>query len=174
MKRFLIPLLLALVGTGAGAGAGWMLGSSTTPADHAAAASTASAAVQCDPGVTTAAAAPETTAPDTATTHDYAPLKNQFVVPIVEAGKVTALVALSLSIEVPTGRLDEVFSVEPKLRDALLQVLFDHANLGGFGGDFTSGSNMRTLRASLLKGAQRVLGPMASDVLIIDIARQNV
>ncbi|MBI1417341.1 MAG: flagellar basal body-associated protein FliL [Limimaricola sp.] len=169
MKRFLLPLLLALVGTAAGAGAGWILGGAASSTDHATAEGPAPAATQCDPGTTTAAAVP-----DAAATHDYARLNSQFVVPVVEGGQVTALVALSLSIEVPTGRQHDVFDVEPKLRDALLQVLFDHANLGGFGGDFTSGSNMRVLRASLLKGAQGVLGPMASDVLIIDIARQNV
>ena len=63
---------------------------------------------------------------------EYVKLSNQFVVPVVKGKTVVSLVVLSLSLEVPEGQKDAVFRREPKLRDSFLQVLFDHANIGGF------------------------------------------
>jgi hypothetical protein len=60
------------------------------------------------------------------------------------------------------------------LRDAFLQELFDHANMGGFAGEFTGSNNMDVLRAALTEVAQRVLGDLAHGVLITGIARQDV
>ena len=60
-----------------------------------------------------------------------------------------------------------------KLRDAFLQVMFDHANAGGFSGSFTDGSNLILLRAALLEMAVKTLGDVISDVLINDIVRQD-
>ena len=60
------------------------------------------------------------------------------------------------------------------LRDMFLQVMFNHANSGGFDGAFTSGEKMNDLRGSLFQAAVKVLGPIATDVLVIDIVRQDV
>ncbi len=54
-----------------------------------------------------------------------------------------------------------------------LQVLFDHANAGGFNGAFTSSTNMDVLRQSLLETAQAVIGKSVRNVLIVDIVRQD-
>jgi flagellar protein FliL len=105
---------------------------------------------------------------------EYVKLNNQFIVPVVSGSKVAALVVMSLSVEVPVGQKETVFTREPKLRDAFLQVLFDHANSGGFDGVFTTGEKMDDLRGSLFEAATSVLGSAASDVLIIDIVRQDV
>ena len=78
-----------------------------------------------------------------------------------------------MSIEIPAGGAEEVYAREPKLRDSFLQVLFDHANAGGFRGSFTDGSNMVLLRRALLESARAVLGQTARDVLITDIVRQD-
>lgn len=152
----LLPLLLALAGLGAGAAAGLAL----RPAPEPPAA-----------GDPQAESAPP--APDPGVTPEYVRLSNQFVVPVVEAGRVAALVILSLNIEVTPGSTAEVFAREPRLRDALLQVLFDHANAGGFRGSFTDGANLVLLRRALREAAQRVLGDTVQDVLIIDIVRQD-
>ena len=92
---------------------------------------------------------------------------------MVESGQVAALVVVSLSLEVTAGSTETVFAREPKLRDVFLQVLFDHANAGGFRGSFTDGSNLIVLRQALKEVAMQVLGDMVSDVLIVDIARQD-
>jgi hypothetical protein len=51
--------------------------------------------------------------------------------------------------------------------------MFDHANAGGFMGTFTDGSNMILLREALGEVAQSILGPDVTDVLIVDIVRQD-
>lgn len=110
----------------------------------------------------------ETTVPP-----DYARLNNQFVVPVLENGRVVSMVILSLSLEVTTGASEAVYEVEPKLRDAFLQVLFDHSNAGGFRGSFTDGANLVLLRRALLETASGILADKVSDVLIVEIVRQD-
>lgn len=152
MIRKLLPLLLALFGLGIGLGAGLFL---RPPAEQPTAAAT------------------EEKAPDVAAAPDYVKLNNQFVVPILEGGRVTAMVVLSLSLEVAAGNTEVVYDREPKIRDAFLQVLFDHANTGGFRGSFTDGSNLVILREALTEKAVGILGPVVTDVLITEIARQD-
>ncbi len=154
MIRKLIPVILALLGLGAGLGAGLFL--RPPPAEPAEAEKAAEEAAEAE------APAP-----------DYVKLNNQFVVPIVEGGQVASMVVLSLSLEVTAGNTETVYSREPKIRDVFLQVLFDHANTGGFRGSFTDGSNLVLLRRALKEKAVGVLGEIVTDVLITEIARQD-
>ncbi len=187
----LVPVLLAVFGLVAGAGAGLFLRPSSTHAP----AVTEDTSHGADPAKAAEPAHGETAAADHATTdghggaaagghaapakkdgeatHDYVKLNNQFVVPVVQNGRVAALVILSISLEVASGSTEKVYKVEPKLRDGFLQVMFDHANAGGFMGTFTDGSNMILLREALSEVAQSVLGPDVTDVLIVDIVRQD-
>ena len=105
---------------------------------------------------------------------EYVKLNSQFLVPVVAEDLVEALVVLSLSVEVETGQSERVYSVEPKLRDAFLQVLFDHANIGGFRGEFTNAKNLDLLRKALTEVAQNIAGDPVIGILITDIARQDV
>lgn len=164
----LLPLLIALVGLGGGVGAGLFLRPAPAPEDHAA--EDPAAAQDGEHAVASgdhAEGEPEKGAPE------YVKLNNQFVVPVVEKSRVSAMVVLSLSLEVVPGNTEAVYQREPKLRDVFLQVLFDHANTGGFSGSFTDGSNLIVLRTSLKEAAALVLGPVVTDVLITDIARQD-
>jgi flagellar protein FliL len=188
MKK-LLPVILALLGSAAGAGAGFMLRPAT---DAAPSDSHAPEAADAEHGAapTDGDAAPTDTehAADAKPAADgehatdgehaengpeYVKLNNQFVVPVVENGNVTAMVILSLSLEVSAGSTEAVYTREPKLRDVFLQVLFDHANSGGFRGTFTDGANLVVLRQALLEIARRTLGEIVTDVLIMDIARQD-
>lgn len=136
------------------------------------AAGTGAALLMRDPPPEQDAAAP--TVPDTVTEPpEYVKLNNQFVVPVVEEGRVAAMVILSLTLQVSTGSGADVFAAEPKLRDVFLQVLFDHANAGGFRGSFTDGDNLIVLRRALKEVAKVVLGDPLQDVLITDIVRQD-
>ena len=130
MMRKFFPVLLAILGLGAGAGAGLALRPVPDPAPEE-------------------AAVERTEEPEVPP--DYVKLNNQFVVPVVEDGRVVSMVILSMSLEVTAGSTEAVFAKEPKLRDAFLQVLFDHANAGGFKGSFTDGSNLVMLRRALLE-----------------------
>lgn len=104
---------------------------------------------------------------------EFAPIGNQFVVPVLREGRVRALVVVSITLEVAEGSTGEVFSIEPRLRDAFLQVLFDHANAGGFDDRFTQADRMSLLRQALREAAGRMLGPVLRNVLIVDIVRQE-
>ncbi|AWB50112.1 flagellar basal body-associated protein FliL [Gemmobacter aquarius] len=147
MKKLLLPLI-GLVALLAGAGGGYFL------RPHSAA--------EAEPP-------PE----ETVVPPDYVKLNNQFVVPVLEKGRVVSMVILSLSLEVVPGTSERVYEIEPKLRDAFLQVLFDHSNAGGFRGSFTDGANLVLLRKALLEAAQAILTDKVSDVLIVEIVRQD-
>ena len=173
MMKILIPLVLLLVGTGGGVGAGLML----KPAEP----ETVLAEAPCGPlaegqgeAAVHEAAAHAEAAEDADSTKAYVRLQNQFIVPVVDEGHVSGLVVLSLSVEVPESGKEEVLMREPRLRDSFLQVLFDHANTGGFDGTFTDTATMRGLRQALTLAAQEAVGPQASSVLITDLVRQDV
>lgn len=160
----LIPLALALSGLGAGVGAG--------------------IALRPEPEVETSASPcgdVEETAPEQAekdegepATTDFVKMENQFVIPVIEGDAVGALVVLSLSLEVASEQTENVYARIPKLRDGFLRVLLDHANVGGFDGAFTSNGSMDTLRASLTEVGTQQLGKVLTDVLILDINRQDL
>lgn len=131
----LLPVILLLIGVGAGIGAGIMLrpDAPAQTAEVGDAAADFSAVIVETAGESIEDREPKNGA---ASTSEYAKLNNQFVVPIVSGEKVTALVVLALSVEVPAGQTGAVYEREPKLRDSFLQILFDHANMGGVRGQF--------------------------------------
>ena len=150
MIRKILPILLGLLGLGLGIGAGIFLRPAAQ--EHAVV---------------------EEAPLDSSLAPDYIKMANQFIVPVMVKGKVSAMVILSLSLEVLSGSTEQVYRLEPKLRDQFLQVMFDHANSGGFSGSYTDGANLLLLRKALLESAKSVLKEQVSDVLIIDIVRQD-
>ncbi|KIN74557.1 flagellar basal body-associated FliL family protein [Sulfitobacter guttiformis] len=174
MKLF--PLVFLLIGIGAGVGAGIFLRPDTSleaaiteeGSAHADDASEGTSDKSSDDH------AQEDHVKDETESHEYAKLNNQFVVPIVAEERVIALVVIALSIEVAAGKTEAVFLREPKVRDSFLQVLFDHANIGGFEGNFTNAEMLGRLRTALKEVGQRDLGKdIVKDVLIVEIARQD-
>lgn len=105
---------------------------------------------------------------------EFIKMSNQFVIPVIEGGRVTSLVIVSLSIETAAGQGEVIYTREPKLRDGLLQAMFDHANSGGFRGEFTDIAQMNGLRRALLEVAQSTLSrDLVRNVLITEIVRQD-
>jgi flagellar protein FliL len=101
-------------------------------------------------------------------------LRNQFMVPLLEGERVTAMVVIHLALEVPEAQKAAIAIAEPRLRDRFLQVMFDHANGGGFVGMFTANNTMGLLRQSLLEAGQAVVGrDSLRAVLITDIVRSG-
>ncbi len=164
--RLLFPIILAAIGIGGGVGAGLTL----RPAVKETAQDSPCVEIPDTPnkGETDQS----TSLPDT--NREYVKMNNQFVVPVVRGETVTSLVLISLSLEVGEGNREAIFAREPKLRDALLQVMFDHANAGGFQGAFTNSSKLDVLRKTLGDVARTVSNNQVSGVLITDIARQDV
>ncbi|MGB0959140.1 MAG: flagellar basal body-associated FliL family protein [Halocynthiibacter sp.] len=161
MKKIL-PILLILLGTGGGIGLGLKLRPPPTTHDEM---------VECTP-------APETKELEFPTAEEqgveYVKLNNQMIIPLIRNGNTHSLVVLTLNVEVTAGNKETIFKFEPKLRDAFLQVLFDHANVGGFDGDFTSTENMNSLKTALTETAKLSLGEIVHNVLISDIVRQKI
>lgn len=175
--KMLLPVIMIVVGLAAGMGAGHFLKPGEAE-DHMA----AEAGAACDPakdapcaeagGGDYAKPAPPPAAPEKE--FDYVKLSKQFVVPVLTDQKVSALIVLSVSIEVELGFGDAVFRQEPKLRDLFLQVLFEHAHSGGFDGVFTANYVMSDLRDRLREVAVGQVGPAVNDVLITDIVRRDL
>jgi flagellar protein FliL len=150
MLAKLFPILLLLFGIGAGGSIAYLLFPAAGPTQAQ------EAEIAKTPGKS-----------------EYVKLNNQFVVPVVRKDRVSSLVVLSLSLETRPGMSEAIFAREPKLRDAFLQVLFDHANMGGFQGEFTKSELLDPLRTALREVAQKEFGEDIMNVLIVGIARQD-
>lgn len=176
MKK-LLPFLLALLGTGAGTGAGLMLAPAPSMEETTEGEPATDAAAHGEDSHAAPATTEDTHAEDghgpNETGSEFVKLNNQFIIPVVGQQRVTALVVLSLSIEATAGSTEVIYAQEPKLRDAFLRALFDHANIGGFDGNFTEAHRMDVLRRVLFESARNALGARVIDVLVTDIARQD-
>lgn len=104
---------------------------------------------------------------------DWFRFPNQFFVPIMRGGSTTAVMVLSLTLEMTAGAAPRISEQEHRLRDALLNALMIEANTGGFDGNFTAEASLSRVRASLLRAARKAGGEEIAGVLIEDIARQD-
>ena len=167
----LIPLVLLILGSGAGYGAGLMVAPAPTTGNACADGNA------CGPDVDTAdddaAQVPGDGRSDADGNKEFFALSSQFVIPVLERGKARALVVMALSLEVAEGSTSAVYALEPRLRDGMLQVLFDHANSGGFDGRYTETRRLDALRRALLESARSVAGKPVRDVLITELVRQE-
>lgn len=170
MKKIL-PLIMLLIGAGAGVGAGVYL--RPAPDEN----------VEADQEKEELKSEEQKAEPKQTKIEDevsgvegmqYIKLSNQFVVPIVKDERVASMVVMTLSVEVPDGLGQEVYDLEPKIRDVFLRVLFDHATIGAFDGAFLNNGNLDVIRRSLREIAHKVFGAeLINDVLIFEIARQD-
>ncbi|MGR3711988.1 MAG: flagellar basal body-associated protein FliL [Shimia sp.] len=166
MKK-LLPVVLAVIGVALGVGAGFMLRPDPVPV----------ATDELHEGAHDAAATPNEMPPIAAKSTgdlDYMSLHDQFVVPVVKDGKMISLVLISLSLETLPNAQAKIIENEPRLRGALLQVMFDYANIGGFDGAFTNSSRLDKLRRNFFEVAQSIFGDDITDVLITEITRQDM
>lgn len=195
--KLLVPVALALVGLGAGVGAGFALKPPPPEGEHALAAcddalhdgdGTAEMEPDGDHGPVSVEDCPDVAGvdpfePDDAGNHDedeaeaiYVPLEKPFVIPVFSSGeKVVSMVVVSLSVAATVENPDLVLAMEPRLRDRLLEAMFQHSNTGGFNGSFTAGRKIEDLKTALLRAAQSVMGSeLVTEVLITEINRQDV
>jgi flagellar basal body-associated protein FliL len=175
MMKIVIPVLLALVGFVGGAGAAWFLKPPPEPEEEVCLNEEGEevSGEACPKEGEEDAHAEEAADEHEEAKSEFVPLERQFIVPVVSEDRVSSMMVLTLSLEVEPGTVESVFQREPKLRDALLRALFEHAYTGGFTGDFTAEHVMRELRGNLLKAARAVVGPNVKDVLVADIIKQE-
>lgn len=180
--KLIAPLALALAGLGAGVAAGVALKPAPPEAPAAACAPDAQEPDSHEPKAHEPCEAPAEAAEGPgakAESDDHAkaavvPLDKPLVAPVFAGDRVKAMVVASLAVALPEAEAAEVEAAAPRLRDAFLKVMFAHANSGGFDGAFTEGRKMEDLRAALLKAGRGVMGDQVSDVLITEIARQDM
>ena len=151
MARLIIPLL-ALLGLAAGGAAGVALKPAPLPPEEG--------------------EAPLPTRAITTLPSAFLEMENHFVVPLLGPERMRGMMVLTLGIEVTESELGALRAMEPRLRDAFLRVMFDHANAGGFDGRFTAANQMDSLRLALRETAQS-LQPGVREVLIVDVIRQD-
>ena len=152
----LIPLILLLFGLGAGIGAGLYLRPQPVPPEQA------EAEMEL----------PDPPSGEALISYEFA---NQFMVPLVVEGRIVGTIVMRLALELPEAQLAHVQGNSARLRDGLLQVMFDHASSGGFEGVFTDHDRLGPLRRALLESAQMIVGRHAvTRVLITDILRAGM
>ena len=169
----LLPILLLLVGTGAGFGAGMMLAPPPPVCPEPGEAFEEPLPDGCVIEDDTDAE-DEEEEPEEEPQVEFVRMNDQFVVPVMGDGIVRSLVVLSITLEVEIGQTAAIFSIEPKIRDAFLRVLFDHANAGGFDGNYTEAARTERLRRALLEVGRKTGGPTVRNVLLLDLLRQDV
>lgn len=180
MKKILIPLVMLLLGVGGGVGAAIMLAPAPAEDEHAEGVDDPADGETEGDMSDEADHADEEQAeqitdevdPDKGAV-EFLDLSNQFIIPIVVDGRVAGIVVMSISLEVTEGTIAGVNLLEPKIRDKFLQVLFNHANNGGFSGNFTDFRYLQSLKDELLRNARLVTGGDVTDVLILDLVRQD-
>lgn len=158
----ILPLLLIILGIGGGGAAGLVLRPAPPPPPP-----DADAALDEAPKKPAAKELPEGEAPA------FVKLNNQFIVPVVAAESISALVVMSITLETSADATESLYNLEPKIRDISLRVLFDHAYAGGFDGHFTAPPKLDTLRRALIEAINPIVGDTVTDVLITDIVRQD-
>ncbi|MEP6342134.1 MAG: hypothetical protein ABJ275_02380 [Maricaulaceae bacterium] len=99
--------------------------------------------------------------------------KRQFVVPVMTQGKIEALVIMNLSLELNSDAPDNIYTLEPKFRDALTRELLTLSNKGVFGENLTSVESYEDVRSTLLSAVKSVTIEGVQDILILDVARQE-
>ena len=97
----------------------------------------------------------------------------KFFIPLIEKSKLSSMVILSLGLEIEEDALEKIEKISPKLRDILLQALFDQATIGNFDGSFIDTDRQIKLRNYLSSTLNSQVGPEIRGVMITDMIRQD-
>lgn len=104
----------------------------------------------------------------------YFKFTREFVVPIIRNGRVHSLVILNLNLETDGSVASDLQGMEPKLRDNIMTSLITLSNDGTTFESVTSVENYELIRSTVLKNLQSVLSSGINNVLIVDMAKQDV
>lgn len=104
----------------------------------------------------------------------YFSFSREFVVPLMRDNRVDSLVILNLNLEVNNDYADKLFSLEPKLRDNIMTTLISLSNDGTTLDSPTNTESYETIRSVVLHNLQSVVSTGIENVLILDMAKQDV
>lgn len=103
---------------------------------------------------------------------NFMKFSRQFVVPVVSREARNGFMIFDIMIDVDPAILSTSYPLEPRLRDAFLRVLLDHAADGALERALRDADAMDELRGDLLLPARDILGEGANGILITDVGLQ--
>ncbi|WP_084395907.1 flagellar basal body-associated FliL family protein [Henriciella aquimarina] len=106
--------------------------------------------------------------------YSYYKFTREFVVPMIENDRVKSLVILNINLEVDTAVEQELFSKEPVLRDNIMTTLIKLSNDGKTFESLSRVENYETLRSMILSNLREEVEEGIHNVLILDMARQDL
>lgn len=104
----------------------------------------------------------------------YYKFSREFVVPIMRGGQVKSLVILHISLETEPSISEQLFTEEPKLRDNIMTTLIGLSNDGRTLEELTNVNNYETIRAMVLMNLNDAISDKIKNVLIVDVAKQDL
>jgi len=104
----------------------------------------------------------------------YYKFSREFIVPIIRESRVQSLVILNLNLEADASISQKLFEMEPKLRDNIMTTLITLSNDGTTFEAMTNVENYESIRSLVLKNLQSVMSTGINNVLIVDLAKQDV
>ncbi len=103
----------------------------------------------------------------------YMKFSRQFVIPVMRRGKPKSMVILDINIEVDNSLNESAYSLEPRLRDALLTRLLALAGEDMLPQMLEDVEKMEYMKAALLETSREIMGDAALNVLILDLGIQS-
>lgn len=110
---------------------------------------------------------------ETEASTQYLKFSRQFVVPVVRRGRPKSMVILDLNLEVDSSLDEGMYTLEPRLRDALLSRLLGLASEDMLPQMLEDVEKMDYMKAALLETSREVMGDAALNILIIDLGIQQ-
>lgn len=104
----------------------------------------------------------------------YYKFSREFVVPLLENGRVSSLVILNINLEIDESVSAKMFSMEPVVRDNIMTTLVSLANDGKTFQTLSDIESYESMRALVLMNLKKVVPSGVRNVLILDMARQDI
>lgn len=105
---------------------------------------------------------------------DYFKFTREFVVPVMRESRVESLVILNINLEVDSRVSSKLFAMEPKIRDNIMTTLIELSNDGSTLEAIANLENYESIRATVLMNLQRIVPEGIRNVLIVDMAKQQL
>ena len=104
----------------------------------------------------------------------YFSFNREFIVPLMVNQRVESLVIININLEVQSSTLDKLFSIKPKLRDNIMTTLVALSNDGKTLVEPTNVDSYETIRSVILTNLSSVVASGIENVLIMDLAKQDL
>ena len=102
----------------------------------------------------------------------YFKFSRQFVAPVIGDGGPEAMIVLDVVLELSPNSADSHYSIEPKLRDAVLRALLSQSGKGELKGMLSDPSSLEATRQAIFANVRDIIGDNARSVLLLDVAYQ--